>query len=60
MELIKCCDMLKDFKEHKNIDISYDNEVVYIGDVFSNYRMNYCPFCGREIKFTNIFSIKEV
>jgi len=50
--------MLKNFKEHKNIDVSYDNEMVYMGDPFSNFRMKYCPFCGKEIKFSKIWEVE--
>ena len=54
MDIIICCDMLKDFREHKNIDVSYTNEMVFVGSPFSNYRMKYCPFCGKEIKWKEV------
>ena len=54
MDIIICCDTLKDFREHKNIDVSYTNEMVFVGSPFSNYRMKYCPFCGKEIKWKEV------
>jgi hypothetical protein len=51
MNIHYCCDTLKDFVQCRHVDISYTNEMVYVGDAFSNFRMKYCPFCGKEIRF---------
>ena len=55
MDINICCNTLKDFAQCKYMDISYTKEMVFIGDVFANYRMKYCPFCGKEIKFNKIY-----
>ena len=55
MDINYCCDTLKDFTQCKYMDISYTKEMVFIGDVFSNYRMKYFPFCGKEINFNKVY-----
>ena len=54
MNINYCCDTLKDFSQCKYMDISYTKEMVFVGDVFANYRMKYCPFCGKEINFNKV------
>ena len=58
MEIVKCCEMIEGILDLSCVNIVWKKEKVFMGDAFDGYPIEYCPNCGRKIRFMHIFKIQ--